>query len=117
MVEGEPLDVVCATDGYPRPALDISLDKNGTMPVIMALASVGIQPPVLIDNQFKPSVYEAYRIPGLTSYDNGRNLTCRVDMKHIDKTLILSVTKQIYIECKENYFKYFIDVIFCLCFD
>ncbi|CAF3340991.1 unnamed protein product [Rotaria sp. Silwood1] len=97
MIEGEPLDIVCAADGYPRPALDISLNKNGTTPTIMALAS-GIQPPTFIDNQFKPSVYEAYRIPGLTSYDNGRNLTCRVDMKQIDKNLIISITKQLYIE-------------------
>ncbi|CAF2710923.1 unnamed protein product [Rotaria sp. Silwood2] len=97
MVEGEPLDIVCAADGYPRPALDVLLDKNGTTPTIMALAS-GIQPPTFIDNQFKPSVYEAYRIPSLTSYDNGRNLTCRVDMKQIDKNLILSITKQLYIE-------------------
>ncbi len=99
MVEGEPLDIVCAADGFPRPALDISLDKNGTMPTIMALAT-GISPPSIVDNQFKPTVYEAYRIPGLTSSDNGRNLTCRVDMKQIDKKLMLSSTKQLYIECK-----------------
>ncbi|CAF0790556.1 unnamed protein product [Adineta steineri] len=97
MVEGEPLDIVCAVDGSPRPALDISLDKNGTTPTIMALAS-GIQSPSIINNLFKPSVYEAYRIAGLKSSDNGRNLTCRVDMKQINKQLILSVTKQLYIE-------------------
>jgi len=97
MVDGEPLDVVCAADGSPRPALDISLDKNGTTPTIMALAS-GSQPSTLVNNQFKSTVYETYRIVGLTSIDNGRNVTCSVDMKQIDKNLVLSVTKQLYIE-------------------
>ncbi|CAF3407139.1 unnamed protein product [Rotaria socialis] len=97
MVEGEPLDIVCAADGSPRPSLEISLNKNHTTPTIMALAT-GIKTPDLIDNRFQPSVYEVYRIPHLTYADNGRNLTCHVDMKHIDNTLILSVTKQIYIE-------------------
>lgn len=99
MIEGEPLDIVCASDGSPRPALDISFDKNGTIPTIMALAT-GIQLPSFVNNEFKPNIYEAYRIPGLTSSDHGRNITCRVDMKHIDKKLILSTTKQLYIECK-----------------
>jgi hypothetical protein len=98
MVEGEPLDIVCAADGSPRPALDIALDRNGTGPTIMALAG-GIQAPPMINNQFKPTVYEAYRIAGLAPSDNGRNLTCRVDMKQIDERLILSSTKQLYIEC------------------
>lgn len=101
MVEGEPLDIVCAADGFPRPALDISLDKNGSSPTIMALAS-GSQPPLMINNQFKPTVYDSYRIVGLTSSDNGRNITCHVDMKQIDKNLILSTTKQLYIECKKK---------------
>jgi len=103
MVDGEPLDVVCAADGSPRPALDISLDKNGTTPTIMALAS-GSQPSTLVNNQFKSTVYETYRIVGLTSIDNGRNVTCSVDMKQIDKNLVLSVTKQLYIECKSALF-------------
>jgi hypothetical protein len=101
MTEGEPLDVICAADGYPRPALDITLDKDGIAPTIMALAS-GIQPPSSINNKFKPSAYEAYRIAGLTPSDNGRNLTCHADMKQIDKNLILSTTKQLYIECKNS---------------
>ncbi|UJR13684.1 hypothetical protein I4U23_000696 [Adineta vaga] len=97
MIEGESLDVVCAADGSPRPALSITLDKNGTTPTIMALAS-NIPTPTTINDQFKPSVYEAHRIIGLTSADNGRNLTCHVDMKQMDKNLILSSTKQLYIE-------------------
>ncbi len=101
MVEGEPLDIICAADGSPRPALDISLDKNGTTPTIMALAS-GNQTPPMINNQFKPTVYDSYRIVGLTSSDNGRNLTCHADMKQIDKNFVLSVTKQLYIECKKT---------------
>ena len=101
MTEGEPLDVICAADGYPRPALDITLDKNGTNPTVMALAS-GIQPPSIINNQFKPTAYEAYRIAGLTAADNGRNLTCHADMEQIDKNIILSTTKQLYIECKNS---------------
>ncbi len=101
MVEGESLDVVCAADGFPRPALDISLDKNGTIPTIMALAS-GNSPPSVINNQFKPTVYDSYRIVGLTPLDNGRNVTCYVDMKQIDKNLVLSTTKQLYIECKNS---------------
>lgn len=101
MVEGDPLDIVCAADGSPRPALDIALDRNGTGPTIMALAG-GIQAPPMINNQFKPTVYEAYRIAGLTSADNGRNLTCRVDMKQVDEKLILSSTKQLHIECKRR---------------
>ena len=99
MVEGEPLDIVCAADGSPRPALDIALDRNGTGPTIMALAG-GIQVPSTINNQFRPTVYEAYRIAGLTPADNGRNLTCRVDMKQIDEKLVLTSIKQLYIECK-----------------
>jgi hypothetical protein len=97
LIEGDPLDVLCTADGYPRPALDISLDKNGTAPTIMALASTTPSP---IDGniQFRSSVSEAYRIIGLTSADNGRNVTCHVDMKHIDKNLSLSSTKQLYIE-------------------
>ncbi len=98
MVEGEPLDVICTADGYPRPILDISLDKNGTMPTIMALATK----PTNINDQFKSSFSEAYRIIGLTPVDNGRNITCHVDMKHIDKKLSLSSTKQLYIECMYN---------------
>jgi hypothetical protein len=98
MMEGEPLDIVCGADGHPRPALDVTLDRNGSQPTIMALAS-GIQPPALINDQFKSTVYEAYRIVGLTAADNGRNLTCHVDMKQIDKNLILSTTKRLYIEC------------------
>ncbi|CAF1573393.1 unnamed protein product [Rotaria sordida] len=101
MVEGESLDVGCAADGSPRPAVDISLDKNGTIPTIMALAN-GIQTPSIVNDQFKPSVYEAYRIIGLTALDNGRNITCQVDMKQIDKKLILSTTKQLYIEFRPN---------------
>ncbi|CAF2574513.1 unnamed protein product [Rotaria sp. Silwood2] len=101
MIDGEPLDVVCAADGFPRPALDISLDKNSTMPTIMALAN-GIQTPSMVNDQFKPSVYEAYRIIGLTPSDNGRNITCQVDMKQIDKKLILSTTKQLYIEFRPS---------------
>lgn len=101
MVEGEPLDIVCAADGFPRPALDISLDRNGTMPTIMALASA-IQTPSIVNDQFKPSVYEAYRIIGLTSSDHRRNITCRVDMKQIDKRLVLTTKKQIHIECMYN---------------
>jgi hypothetical protein len=98
LIEGDPLDVLCTADGYPRPALDISLDKNGTAPTIMALASTTPSP---IDGniQFRSSVSEAYRIIGLTPADNGRNVTCHVDMKHIDKNLSLSSTKQLYIEC------------------
>jgi hypothetical protein len=101
MVEGEPLDVVCAADGSPRPALDLSLDKNSTTTTIMALAS-GIPPPPIVNDQFKPTVYEAYRIVGLTPADNGRNLTCHVDMAQIDKNFTLSTTKTIYIECKKR---------------
>ncbi|CAF1099907.1 unnamed protein product [Rotaria sp. Silwood1] len=101
MIEGEPLDIICAADGSPRPALDISLDKNGTIPTIMALAN-GIQPPPIVNDQFKSSVYEAYRIIGLTPSDNGRNITCQVDMKHIDKKLILSTTKQLYMEFRPS---------------
>jgi hypothetical protein len=102
MIENEPLDVVCAADGYPRPAVDISFDQNGPIPTIMALAASDIKAPAIVNDQFKPSVYEAYRIIGLTSADNGRNLTCQVDMKQIDKSLILSTTKQLYIECMYN---------------
>ena len=105
MVEGEPLDVVCAADGHPRPALDISLDRNGTQPTIMALAS-GVQTPTMVNDQFKPSVYEAYRIVGLTPTDNGRNVTCHVDMKQIDRRLTLSTTKQLYIECMFDFHYY-----------
>jgi hypothetical protein len=108
MVEGEALDIICSADGSPRPALDISFDKNGTTPTIMALARDN-QPPAMINNQFKPTVYDSYRIVGLTPLDNGRNITCHVDMKQIDKKLILSTTKQLYIECKEKknfYFNY-----------
>ncbi|CAF3667529.1 unnamed protein product [Rotaria sp. Silwood1] len=101
MIEGEPLDIICAADGSPRPALDISLDKNGTIPTIMALAN-GIQPPPIVNDQFKSSVYEAYRIIGLIPSDNGRNITCQVDMKHIDKKLILSTTKQLYMEFRPS---------------
>ena len=97
-IEGEPLDIVCAADGYPRPALDLSFDENGPMPTIMAFAN-GIQTPSIVNDQFKPSAYEAYRIIGLTASDNGRNITCHVDMKQIDRNLILSTTRQIYIEC------------------
>ncbi|CAF0926468.1 unnamed protein product [Adineta ricciae] len=97
MVEGEPLDIVCAADGSPRPALSITLDKNGTTPTIMALAS-NTPTPTMINDQFKPTVYEAHRIIGLTSADNGRNVTCHVDMKQMDPNLILSSTKQLYIE-------------------
>ncbi|CAF4580595.1 unnamed protein product, partial [Rotaria magnacalcarata] len=78
VIDGQPLDIVCAADGFPRPALDISLDKNGITPTIMALAS-GIQAPTIVTNQFKASVYETYRILDLTPLDNGRNVTCRVD--------------------------------------
>lgn len=99
MVEGEPLNVVCATDGFPRPAVDLLFDKNGSKPTIMALASE-ISMPNMINDQFKPSVYETYRIVGLTSEDNGRNITCQVDMKQIDKSLILSTSKQLHIECR-----------------
>jgi len=95
MVEGESLDVVCTADGYPRPALDISIDKNGTNPIIMALATA----PIDVSDQSKSSFTEAYRIIGLTPADNGRNITCHVDMKHINKNLSLSSTKQLYIEC------------------
>ena len=102
MIEGESLDIVCAADGSPRPAIDISLDKNGiTTPTIMALARDN-QPPPLINNQFKPTVYDSYRITGLTPLDNGRNITCHVDMKQIDKKLVLSTTKQLYIECNNK---------------
>lgn len=101
MIEGEPLDIVCAADGFPRPAVDISLEKSGTIPTIMALASDN-KIPSIINDQFKPSVYETYRIIGLTPLDNGRNLTCHVDMKQIDKNLVLSTTKQLYIECMYN---------------
>lgn len=99
MVEGEPLDIVCAADGSPRPALDISFDKNGLTPTIMALASENQLAPTMI-YPFKPTVSDAYRIKGLTPLDNGRNVTCHVDMKHIDKNLVRSITKQLYIECK-----------------
>ncbi len=98
MVEGEALDVVCTADGYPRPALDISLDTNGTMPTIMALAG-SLELPTNVNLQSKSSVSEAYRIIGLKAEDNGRNLTCHVDMKHINKNLSLSSTKQLHIEC------------------
>ena len=101
MVEGESLDVICAADGYPRPAVDVTLDRNGTMPTIMALAS-GKQAPSLINEQFKPSVYETYRIVGLTPEDNGRSVTCQVDMKQMDKKLIRSTSKQLYIECRSG---------------
>jgi hypothetical protein len=105
LVEGEPLDVLCTADGFPRPALDISLDKNGTAPTIMALASTTPSP---IDSniQYRSSVWEAYRIIGLTPADNGRNVTCHVDMKHIDKNLSLSSTKQLYIECMYHMFDF-----------
>jgi hypothetical protein len=99
LVEGESLDVVCAADGSPRPALSITVDGNGTAPTIMALAS-NTPAPAMINDQFKPTVYEAHRIIGLTSADNGRNLTCHVDMKQMDKNLVLSSTKQLYIECR-----------------
>ncbi len=97
MVEGESLDVICTADGYPRPAIDISLDKNGTMPTIMALAK-----PTNGNGQSISIYTEAYRIIGLTPADNGRNITCHVDMKHINKNLSLSATKQLYIECMYN---------------
>ncbi|UJR35932.1 hypothetical protein I4U23_028673 [Adineta vaga] len=97
MIEDELLDVICAADGSPRPALSITLDKNGTTPTIMVLAS-NTPIPTTINDQFKPTVYEAHRITGLTSADNGRNLTCHVDMKQMDKSLILSSTKQLNIE-------------------
>lgn len=99
MVEGEPLDLLCTADGYPRPAFDISLDKNGTKPTVMALAgtsAAGSNTPL----QIQSGVSESYRIIGLTPEDNGRNITCQVDMKHIEKNLSLSSTKQLYIECK-----------------
>lgn len=99
LVEGESLDVVCAADGSPRPALAITVDGNGTSPTIMALANNN-PPPATINEQFKPTVYEAHRIIGLTSADNGRNLTCHVDMKQMDKNLVLSSSKQLYIECR-----------------
>jgi hypothetical protein len=101
MIEGEPLDVLCTADGYPRPALDISFDKNVTARTIMALART-TPSPMNGNIQFRPSVSEAYRIIGLTPADNGRNITCHVDMKHIDKNLSLSSTKQLYIECMYN---------------
>lgn len=99
MVEGESLDLLCTADGYPRPAFDISIDKNGTKPTVMALASTtptGNNIPLQIQSGFS----ESYRIIGLTPEDNGRNITCQVDMKHIEKNLSLSATKQLYIECK-----------------
>ena len=99
MVQGEPLDLLCTADGYPRPAFDISIDKNGTKPTVMALA--GTTP---TGNNIPQSGFsESYRIIGLTPEDNGRNITCLVDMKHIDKNLSLSSTKQLYIECKCRY--------------
>ena len=101
MVEGESLDIVCAADGSPRPALDISFDKNGLTPTIMALASDNQLAPAM-NYPFKPTVSDAYRIKGLTPLDNGRNVTCHVDMKHIDKNLVRSITKQLYIECKSS---------------
>ncbi|CAF1256280.1 unnamed protein product [Adineta steineri] len=101
MVEGESLDIACAADGYPRPALDILIDKNGTMPEIMALAGKH-EPPTMINDQFKPSVYETYRINKLTPEHNGKNITCYADMKHIDKNLIVSSTKQLYIEFRPS---------------
>ena len=101
MVEGEPLDVLCLADGYPRPAFDISIDKNASKPTVMALASTTPSANnALLQSQ--ASFSESYRIIGLTPEDNGRNITCQVDMKHIDKNLTLSSTKQLYIECKCN---------------
>ncbi|CAF3629286.1 unnamed protein product [Rotaria socialis] len=100
-IDGQSLDIACAADGFPRPALDISLDKNGITPTIMALAS-RIQAPAIVTNQFKASVYEVYRILGLTPLDNGRNITCRVDMKQINKKLMLSTTKQLHIEFRPS---------------
>lgn len=99
MVEGEPLDVLCLADGYPRPAFDISIDKNGSKPTVMALASTT---PAAKNSplQLQTSFTESYRIIGLTPEDNGRNITCQVDMKQIDKNLTLSSTKQLYIECE-----------------
>lgn len=99
LVEGEPLNVVCAADGNPRPAVDLTFDKHGGKPTIMALAGE-TSIPQLINNRFRPTVYETYRIVGLTSEDNGRNVTCQVDMKQIDKSLVLSTSKQLFIECK-----------------
>ena len=103
LIEGEPLDVLCTADGYPRPALDISIDRNGTAPTIMALATTASSP-TDVDIQLRStSISEAYRIIGLIPADNGRNVTCHVDMKHIDKNLSLSSTKPLYIECTYSY--------------
>lgn len=100
LIEGEPLDIQCAADGYPRPSMEIQFDRNGTMPTIMALAHRNDLPENFINEQFRPTIYETYRILGLTSADNGRNLSCQVDMKSIEKKLSKSITKPLFIQCE-----------------
>lgn len=107
LVEGEPLDIICGSDGFPRPSFHLSLDKKDSIAKIMALAT-DIKIESIQNDKFKGNNYENYRILGLTSSDHGKNLTCHVDMKHINQNLILSSTKQLYIECIMFFKFYFV---------
>ena len=100
-VEGQSLDVICTADGYPRPEIDITIDRNGSKPTIMALASTTTTPSPASNLNTKNRLLfsETYRITGLKPEDNGRNITCHANMKHINKTLSLSSTKTLHIEC------------------
>ena len=56
----------------------------------------------LLNEHFRPTIHETYRIVGLTSADNGRNLSCQVDMKSIEKNLLRSASKQLFIQCEST---------------
>ena len=94
------MDVVCAADGFPRPSMEIRFDRNGSIPTIMALANRYEAVKELFNEHFRPTIHETYRIVGLTSADNGRNLSCQVDMKSIEKKLFRSTNKQLSIQCE-----------------
>ncbi|CAF0738057.1 unnamed protein product [Didymodactylos carnosus] len=96
VVDDESLDVYCGADGYPKPEIDVYLDKNGTSRLISSIA--GGKKPDTINELFKPSSYEAYRIQQLTPEDNGRWITCEADLTKADKTMKKKVSKQLYIE-------------------
>ncbi|CAF1529576.1 unnamed protein product, partial [Didymodactylos carnosus] len=98
MIDGESLDVYCGADGYPKPEIDVYLDKNSTSRLVLSIA--GVKKPDTINDLFKPSSYEAYRIERLTPEDNGRWLTCEADLTKAEKTIKKLISKQLYIECK-----------------